>query len=430
MTISSPANRKFVKVLPSGLRVICVPHPGPTATVLVAARAGSNLEKKAESGLAHLLEHMCFKGTLARAYRDWNIAVEALGGQANAETGNETVSYYAKGPAKSWRELLALVGETFAQSTFPEAEIGKERGVVVEEINASNDRPESQAADLVDEMLFRGHPASRPILGTKESVRGFGRAHLARFRDRHYVARNTVVVVAGPVDASEVFRVAEAALASLPRGRRAELPRFSSRQAKPRVRVARRQTDQAHLSLAFPAPGSDQASSPAWALLETVAGQGLSSRLHQKLREELGICYYVEAEHNAQSSYGSFVVSAGVAVDRVGEAVAAIGGELARLASEPLSRAELAKAKEYYASTYATALETSEQVALRWAEEALTARVPEAPSAWLARVRAVTAGDIRRAAKKTFAAGRANLALVGPSGGESSLEAALVESLG
>jgi predicted Zn-dependent peptidase len=196
------------------------------------------------------------------------------------------------------------------------------------------------------------------------------------------------------------------------------------------VRVARRQTDQAHLSLAFPAPGSDKASSPAWALLETVAGQGLSSRLHQKLREELGICYYVEAEHHAQSSYGSFVVSAGVAVDRVGEAVSAIGAELARLASEPLSRAELAKAKEYYASTFATALETSEQVALRWAEEALLARAPEAPSAWLARVRAVTAGDLRRAASQTFRSGKANLALVGPSGGESSLEAALVESLG
>lgn len=429
MTISSPANRKFVKVLPSGLRVICVPHPGPTATVLVAARGGSNLERKAESGLAHFLEHMCFKGTEARAYRDWNIAVEALGGQANAETANETVSYYAKGPAGSWRDLLALVGESFARSTFPEDEIGKERGVVIEEINAAADRPESRAADIADELLFRGHPSSRPILGSKESVRRFGRAHLARFRDRHYVARNSVVVVAGPVEAPEVFRVAAEALAGISRGRRADLPRAVPRQSSPRVRVARRQTDQAHLALAFPAPGSNHADAPAWALLETVAGQGLSSRLHQKLREELGLCYYVDADWSGQSSHGAFTVSAGVAVDRVGEAVAAIGGELSRLADEALPRAELAKAKEYYASTYATGLETSEQVALRWAEEALIARAPEAPSAWLARVRAVSAADLRRAAGKTFAAARANLALVGPSGGESSLAATLVESL-
>lgn len=430
MTTSSPANRKFVKILPSGLRVICVPHPGPAATVLVAARAGSNLETRRELGLAHFLEHMCFKGTDGRSYRDWNVAVETLGGQANAETSNETVAYYAKGPAGAWRDLLGLVGESFARSNFPEGEIGKERGVVIEEINAANDRPESCAAELADELLFRGHPAGRPILGTKASVRQLGRVDLVRFRDRFYVARNSVVVVAGPVEAPEVFRAAELALAGLPRGRKAPLPEAAPRQARPRVKVARRQTDQAHLSLAFAAPGLGHADSPALTLLETVAGQGLSSRLSQKLREELGVCYYVEAEHRSQLGFGSFVISAGVAVDRVAEAVAAIGEELAALAREPISRAELTKAKEYHASTFATDLETSDQVALRWAEEALLSRKPEAPSAWLSRVRSVTAEDLRRVAAATFRASKANLALVGPAGGEATLAATLVDSLG
>ncbi len=429
MTTSSPANRKFVKVLPSGLKVICVPHPGPTATVLVAARAGSNLEKKADSGLAHFLEHMCFKGTEARSYRDWNVAVEALGGQADAETSNETVAFYAKGPVRAWRELLALVGESFARSTFPEEEIGKERGVVTEEINADADRPDIRAPEIARELLFRGHAAGRPILGTKANVRRFGRAALLRFRDRHYVARNSVVVVSGPVEAAEVFRVAEEALRGLPRGRRAELPRAVVRQSRPRVRVTRRQTDQAHLALAFAAPGLGHRTEPAWALLQTVAGQGMSSRLNLALRAERGLCYYAEADYHPESSSGSFTVSVGVAADRVDEAVAAIGGELSRLAREPLSRAELAKAKEYYASTFTTGLETSEAVALRWADEALLARAPEAPSAWLARVRAVTAGDLKRAAAKTFVPSRANLALVGPAGGESMLARALVENL-
>jgi predicted Zn-dependent peptidase len=406
-----------------------VPHPGPTVTVLVGARAGSNMERRPESGLAHFLEHMSFKGTEVRSYRDWNVAAEGVGGQPEAETRKESVFYYTSGPARAWRQLLSLVGESFARSTFPEAEIGKERGVVIEEINSFQDRPDMRADELVDELLFRGHPSARPTLGTKQSVRSFGRDDLRRFRDRHYTARNSVVVVAGPVEAPEVFRVAGEALAGLPRGRRVELPRARLRQSRPRVRVARRQTDQAHLALGFSAPGIDSASAPAWALLETVAGQGMSSRLHLKLREELGLCYYASADHRPDSTFGSFVVSAGVAADRVDEAVAAIGGELRRLAREPLSRAELSKAKEYYASTFATSLETSEQVALRWADEALLSKSPEAPSAWLARVRAVTAGDLRRVAEKAFRARRANLALVGPTGGEASLARTLADSL-
>lgn len=429
MTTSSPANRKFVKVLPSGLKVVCVPHPGSAVTVLVAARAGSNLERRRESGLAHFLEHMCFKGTDRRSYREWNVAVEALGGQANAETSNEMVAYYAKGPAGAWRDLLGLVGESFSRSVFPEEEIDKERGVVIEEINAESDHPESRVIELVDEVLFRGHPASRPILGTKANVRSFGRDDLVRFRDGHYVARNSVVVVVGPVEAPEVFRVAAESLAGLPRGRRAELTKANPRQARPRVKIARRQTDQAHLSLAFAVPPAGHADSPAWTLLETVTGQGLSSRLNQRLREELGICYYVEVEHRAQFGFGSFVVSAGVAVDRVAEAVTAIGRELSRLAREPVSRAELTKAKEYHAFAFATDLETTDQVALHWAEETLLSRKPEAPSGWLARVRSVTAADLRRIAAETFVPSRANLALIGPAGGEATLAAAIVDSL-
>jgi len=179
------------KTLKNGLRVITVPmKDNPTATVLVLCEAGSKYETKKISGVSHFLEHMCFKGTTKRPKAiDISKELDALGSQYNAFTSQEYTGYYAKSDAKHFRQIFDIVSDIYLNSTFPDTEMQKEKGVIVEEINMYEDMPSRHVQDLMSELLYGDQPAGWNIAGDKKTILGMSRDDLVAYQQAHYLPR-------------------------------------------------------------------------------------------------------------------------------------------------------------------------------------------------------------------------------------------------
>src|SRR5574343_451344 len=185
------------KVLKNGLRVITVPmKENPTTTVLVLVEAGSKYEEKRVNGISHFLEHMCFKGTTKRQKAiDISKELDAIGSQYNAFTAQEYTGYYAKSDAKHFKKIFDVVSDIYLNSTFPEAELEKEKGVIIEEINMYEDLPPRHVQDMVMEILYGDQPAGWNIAGVKENILNMKREDFVQYKQAHYVPSATTLVV-------------------------------------------------------------------------------------------------------------------------------------------------------------------------------------------------------------------------------------------
>src|ERR1035437_474694 len=209
------------KVLHNGLRVITVPmKDNPTVTVLVLVEAGSKYETKKINGISHFLEHMCFKGTTKRPKAiDISKELDALGSQYNAFTAQEYTGYYAKSDAKHFRQIFDIVSDIYLNSTFPEAEMQKEKGVIIEEINMYEDMPQRHVQDLVMKLLYGDQPAGWNIAGEKKNILNMKRDTFVSYKSMHYLPEATVLVVAGKVTEKDVLKEVEKVFGSIPRGK-------------------------------------------------------------------------------------------------------------------------------------------------------------------------------------------------------------------
>src|SRR5574343_674288 len=177
------------KVFKNGLRVITVPmKDNPTATVLVLVEAGSKYEDKKINGISHFLEHMCFKGTQKRPRAiDISKELDAIGSQYNAFTAQEYTGYYAKADAKHFKKIFDVVSDIYLNSTFPETEMQKEKGVIIEEINRYEDMPHRHVQDLIMKLLYGDQPAGWNIAGEKENILKMKRGDFVKYKGEHYL---------------------------------------------------------------------------------------------------------------------------------------------------------------------------------------------------------------------------------------------------
>ncbi len=195
------------KILKNGLRVVTVPmKDNPTVTVLVLVEAGSKYEEKKSNGISHFLEHMCFKGTIKRPKAiDISKELDSLGSQYNAFTAQEYTGYYAKSDARHFRQIFNIVSDIYLNSTFPEAEIEKEKGVIIEEINMYEDVPQRHVQDLFMKLLYGDQPAGWNIAGEKKNILNMKRDNFVNYHKKHYLPEATVLIVAGQVAEKEVI---------------------------------------------------------------------------------------------------------------------------------------------------------------------------------------------------------------------------------
>src|SRR3989338_7305596 len=234
------------KTLKNGLRIITVPmKDNPTVTVLVLVETGSKYETKELSGISHFLEHMCFKGTTVRPRGiDISKELDAMGSAYNAFTAQEYTGYYAKSDAKHFRQIFDVVSDIYLNSTFPDAEIEKEKGVIIEEINMYEDMPHRHVQDLVMKLLYGNQPAGWNIAGEKKNILKMKREDFVQYKRQHYLPEATVLIVAGSVTEKEVMKEVKKVFGKISRGKKISKPKVKEIQKKPEVLVSFKQTAQ------------------------------------------------------------------------------------------------------------------------------------------------------------------------------------------
>ena len=227
------------KILPNGLRLITVPmKDNPTVTVMVLVEAGSKYETKKINGVSHFLEHMCFKGTTKRPKAvDIVRELDGVGSQYNAFTAQEMTGYYAKSDRKHFGKILDVVSDIYLHSTFPEAELEKEKGVIIEEIRMYQDMPTRHIHDVLMELLYGDQPAGWDIAVSEATVRSTTRESMVAYREKHYVSGATSVVVAGNIDEAEVASKVEQSFVRMPSGKKHQKTAVKEAQREPRIAI-------------------------------------------------------------------------------------------------------------------------------------------------------------------------------------------------
>jgi len=423
--IMANMKKTFTKtVLDNGLRIITVPMTNnQTTTVMVLVEAGSNYENAQNNGVSHFLEHMCFKGTASRpSSAIINYELDALGSASNAFTGSELTGYWAKAHHAKTDELIDVISDIFLNSTLPPKEMEKEKGVIIEEINMYEDDPRSKAAEMIDQVMYPGQAAGRPIAGPRENIVKMVRQDFVDYKQKHYTAGATTVMVAGKIDEQKVIDKVSQLFKDAPSGDPAKMPETKVDQTTPGVKVLEKDTDQTHLVLGFHAYNRYDAKVAPLKVLSTILGVGMSSRLFQKMREELGICYYARSALDLSRGYGSIALAAGVTNDRLEEAIEGIVSELKKLASELVSEKELQKAKDHRVGNMFMHLESSNNLGEFYAaQELYHDEKIKTPDERAREIQAVTAEQVRSVAREIFKTNNMNLAVVGPKQDEATL---------
>jgi len=364
--------------------------------------------------MAHFLEHMCMKGgqKYSTPYAV-SSALDSLGAESNAFTSTEATAYFAKGHPKHFSKMLDVIADVYLRPRLEAEELEKERGVVIEEINLRDDMPMARASHLLNELMYGDQPAGWHTLGTKEVIRSIDQQSMKDFHSRHYNSLNTIVVVAGDVPTKGLREKIESYFGQMTVGRPSKRLKPKLIKTGPKITITGRETDQVHLRLGAYAYPATSKNLPALMVLNSVLSGGMSGRLFQKLREEMGVCYYVSSRVEEHDSYGHLVVAAGVDTSRVNESLQAIVDEMRRLSSELVDSRELKKSKDYLIGNMFLDLETSLGLADFYLEQEILSEVLETPDQKARLLKSVEATDIRRVARSIFKSADLSLSLVG-----------------
>jgi predicted Zn-dependent peptidase len=400
--------------LDNGLRVLTADLPfAQSVVVMIMFAAGSRYEAPESGGIAHFAEHMFFKGTERRpTARQIAGEIDAIGGEFNAFTGKESTAYYVKCAAEHRDVALDVLVDMLRNSLFAEAEIEREKGVIIEEMNMYYDTPRDYIGGVYERLLWGDQPLGRELIGTKETIGAATRDTFLSYLDRWYKPSRMVLGVAGRIGDGLHERVEEL-LGDLVDAETGE-PAATAPYVNGRVRVETKQSEQAHVSLGVHSVPLDHPDRYVIQLLATALGGGMSSRLFTEVRERRGLAYYVYGLNHSYTDAGTLYSQAGVDIARIDDAVTTIAAELRKIAAEPLPADELEKARNFAKGRFVLQLETPQGLALFGLRRAvLEGRVPE-PEEILRGLDAVTSDDIARVSAELIANDRLRLAVIGP----------------
>ncbi len=293
----------------NGARLVLDPMPHvQTASVGVWLAAGARDETSENNGIAHLLEHMAFKGAGGRGARELVESVEDRGAVMNASTDYERTGFYVRCLSDDAGDMLDIASSLALDQTLPADELEREKGVVIQEIGEASDQAEDLVFELAQSVAYPDHALGRSVLGTEASLKDIDCDDLRAFVDKNYAANRTVMSVAGGFDRSSIVDIAGKWLSPLNQG-------SAAYRSKPKdghgAKIQERDTEQAHLVLSFPAPDSRTSDRFAARLFEEIFGGGMASRLYQEVREKRGLAYSIDAYFDSYSDAGRFNVYCG-----------------------------------------------------------------------------------------------------------------------
>ena len=400
-----------ISTLPNGLRVVTEAMPGiATSAVGIWVGAGARNETAANNGVAHMLEHMAFKGTERRSARAIAEEIEAVGGHLNAYTSREQTAYYARTLADDVPLALDILADILQRSTFAPDELERERGVILQEIGQANDTPDDIVFDYLQEAAYPDQAIGRPILGSEANVSAMSREQLAGFMGAHYTAGDMVLSAAGAVDHDRIVAQAEALFGTLSQQApsRDSTPVYAAGE-----RREERDLDQAHLALGFNGVPFGDPDFYAVQVYSALLGGGMSSRLFQEIREKRGLAYSVFSFSTSYRDGGMFSLYAGTNESDLVQLVPVIAGEMNNCAAK-VEPAEVARARAQLKAGLLMSLESPGSRAEQFGRQMLihgrildTAEIIKA-------VDAVDEAAVQRVAARILKGGRPAVAAVGP----------------
>lgn len=404
------------ETLKNGLRVITAPmRQVKSVTVMIVAGVGSRFEEKERQGVAHFTEHMMFKGTKRRPTA-LTIATEldGVGADFNAFTGEELTGFYVKAASKHLSLALDVLSDILLNSKFEEKEIEREKGVILEERRMHRDNPREHIGDLYNKLVFGDHPLGWETVGREETIEALCRGDLLDYTGRWFKPEKIVVVIAGDIDRGKALAEVSRQLGRLKPAKSDKPLPFKAKQEKPVILIEERKTDQTHLVLGVRGYLLGHPKKYACAVLDAVLGEGMSSRLFVRLREKMGLAYYVGSTVVPYTDTGTLATLAGVNNQKVGKAVAAIIGELKQLKIKTVPQREITKAKEMIKGELTLKLESSSFIAQFLVSQEVLERKIETPEELMEKIDAVSAEEVQDVARELFINKGLNLALIGP----------------
>ncbi|MCW3477018.1 M16 family metallopeptidase [Limobrevibacterium gyesilva] len=400
--------------LPGGLTVVTARLPAfETVAVMVVVRAGSRDEHAGNSGVAHFLEHMAFKGTATRSAFDIAIDIECMGASINAFTSQEITAYHIVGLKDAVAEAVAILGDVLTQSRYAAEDVDLERGVIAQEIARNGDDPNALCIKGFVATAYPDQPLGRPVLGDPAFVAGATRDDLLAFIGRNYVTGNMVVTATGDVDHAWLLDLVGRHFAAIPAGPAPD-GRAAPRYAGGFHRDQRSDFKQVNLVLGFPSVPVDAPGFFAHKMLSAALGGGMSSPLFQEVRQKRGLVYGVGAGSNHGSDFGLVLIQAGTTPDKLATCLEVACTEALRV-SDAVQERDFMRARNHLLAELATVKERPFQLAIYLAGQFFRHGRATGPEVDLAAVRAVPVEDLKRAAETLFACAP-TLSMVGPVG--------------
>jgi predicted Zn-dependent peptidase len=401
-------NKKIT--LPNGVRIVSEPLSHVKSVSLgIWFANGSRHEARSEYGFAHFLEHMCFKGTHSRSATDIANEIDDLGGNINAFTSKDQTCFHAKVLDEHLPHLIALLSDMVINSQLLRSDIVNERKVILDEIDMYEDSTEEVANERLFSSIYAKSNLAHPVLGTKTEVNGVGQAALNRYHQSRFTGGNIVIAIAGSFKKRDLTQLSEA-FGTIPGGANVtpEIPRFT-----PCVKVKRKPGEQNHIAFGNPGVSLVNGERFTFRLLASILGGGMSSRLFQRLREDLGLCYSIYSYLSAMADCGFIGTSVALSPDSEEKALAAYRDEISRLLDDGVTAVELERAKIQYKSSILMSLEATNNHMQLIAGSELVHGTETSVEETIASYLAVSEADVLSAIRKAYGTGSTALSAVG-----------------
>lgn len=390
------------KILSNGLRLLTVPIKGlDTITSLVLIGVGSRHENKKNNGIAHLIEHLAFKGTKKRPNL-FTVAreLDSIGADYNAFTSKEFTGYYVKSRAAHLKKGLEIVSDIIQNPLYRGENIIDEKKVVIEEIRMYHDSPTRYSDQLIQNIMFAGNPLGYDVAGTEKSVSEIKRSDIISFRNRNYQPNNIVVVIAGKIKNNTEDEVASLFSFENPKESTSPKP-FKVKKETKKISIGKRQTKQSHLRIGVHSVALEDKDYYASCLLHLALGGSMSSRLFEEIREKRSLAYYINTDADSYQDTGYFIVRAGLNKERLEEAIKVIKGELQK-SIKKVKDEELNRAKEMLKGKMAMEKEDSQELAWFFGFQELLEPRTKTYKEIIRRIDSQEKSDIKRVAKRIF----------------------------
>ncbi|HNV96896.1 MAG TPA: pitrilysin family protein [bacterium] len=390
-------------------------HETNAISVLVLVKTGSRYENEKNNGVAHFIEHLLFKGTKKRP-TSFSISKEldGIGADYNAFTSKDKTGYYIKASKEHLELALDILSDMIFNSKFDNFEIERERGVIIEEINMYNDNPVMNIDSLIENSVFDGHPLGRQISGEIKIIKEISREEILKFYKQYYKRENMFIGISGNFSEEgakklikKYFKVSEFNINK-------DFDVFKSHQQSSRVKLTEKNTDQIHLAIGFRGVKYDDKYDKALELLSVILGGNMSSRLFMKIREKLGLCYYIRCESSHYEDTGIFTILSGLDKSRIDEAVKNIFKELKNFLKNGITQEELNMAKEFLKGKFMLRMEDSMNVIAFYCEQLIMKGKFKTIEKTLNEFDKITKKDILEVGRKIFQKNKVNLAVISP----------------